>query len=180
VRSVAAAVVIRKRSAESKHKEMPMTGELPDTPALTAPASAGWRNPAFLRAAVLVLCLAQLGFAVAGLIANPDFARGAAATSVSVLGVDFNGWHALAGLALFGPGLVAATRADWSFWYAILAMAVLVVTGVWGLLDRRPAAGLLFFPDNVGDAVFHFVSAALFAAILLLHGRGLRPEVDET
>ena len=147
-----------------------MTGELPETPA-RASAAAGRRNPAFLRAAVLVVCLTQLGFAVAGLNANPDFAHGATATSVAVLGVDFNGWHALAGFALFGPGLVAAKRADWSFWYAISAMAVLVVTGVWGLLDRRPAAGLLFFPDNVGDAIFHFVSAAFLAVILLLHGR---------
>jgi Domain of unknown function (DUF4383) len=151
-------------------------GDVSERPAVAASATAWRHSPAFLRGAVLSVSVAQLGFAVAGLIANPDFARGAAATSVSVLGVDFNGWHALAGFAVFGPGLVAARRADWSFWYAISAMAVLVVTGVWGLLDRRPAAGLLFFPDNVGDAVFHFLSAALFAVILLVHGRVYSPK----
>ena len=54
---------------------------------------------------------------------------------------------------------------------AISAVVVLVITGVWGLLDTRPAAGLLFFPDNLGDAVFHFASAALLAVALLVHGR---------
>ena len=54
-------------------------------------------------------------------------------------------------------------------------MAVWWRPGVSGLLDRRPAAGLLFFPDYVGDAIFHFVSAALFAVILLAHGGGYVP-----
>lgn len=150
-----------------------MSSEVPETAMLAAPAATWRRSPAFLRGAILFVCVVQLGFAVAGLIANPDFARGAAATSVPVLGVDFNGWHAVAGFALFGPGLLAARRAYWAFWYAISATAVLVVTGAWGLLDHRPAAGLLFFPDNVGDGVFHFASAAVFAVILIAHGRAL-------
>lgn len=153
-----------------------MKGEVSQRPQAAAPATTGRHSPAFLRAAVLFVSVAQLGFATAGLIANPDFARGSAATSVAVLGVDFNGWHAVAGFALFGPGLVAAKRVDWSFWYAVSATAVLVVTGVWGLLDPRPVAGLLFFPDNMGDAAFHFASAAIFAVILLVHGRIYLPK----
>jgi hypothetical protein len=153
-----------------------MAGDASQRPAVAASATTRRHRPAFLRAAVLFVSVAQLGFATAGLIANPDFALGTAATSVAVLGVDFNGWHAVAGFALFGPGLVAAKRVDWSFWYAISAVVVLVVAGVWGLLDTRPAAGLLFFPDNLGDAVFHFASAALFAVILLVHGRVYVPK----
>ena len=148
-----------------------MSSEVPETAMRSAPATTGRKSPAFLRGAILFVCLVQLGFAIAGLIANPDFAHGAAATSVPVLGVDFNGWHAVAGFALFGPGVLAARRAYWAFWYAISATAVLVLTGVWGLLDHRPAVGLLFFPDNVGDGVFHFASAAAFAVILIAHGR---------
>ena len=153
-----------------------MTGEVSQPLEVTASPTTGRHGPAFLRTAVLLVSVAQLGFATAGLISNPNFARGTAATSVAVLGVDFNGWHAAAGFALFGPGLVAAKRVDWSFWYAISTTAVLVVTGIWGLLDQRPVAGLLFFPDNMGDAVFHFASAALFAVILLVHGRVYLPK----
>jgi hypothetical protein len=153
-----------------------MTGEVSQRPEAAPSATTGRHGPAFLRAGVLFVSVVQLGFATVGLVANPDFARGTAATSVAVLGVDFNGWHAVAGIALFGPGLIAAKRVDWSFWYAISATAVLVVTGVWGLLDPRPVAGLLFFPDNMGDAAFHFASAALFTVILLVHGRTYLPK----
>ena len=153
-----------------------MTGEVSQPLKVRASPTTGRHGPAFLRTAVLLVSVAQLGFATAGLISNPDFARGTAATSVAVLGVDFNGWHAVAGFALFGPGLIAARRVAWSFWYAVSATAVLVVTGVWGLLDPRPVAGLLFFPDNMGDAAFHFASAALFAVILLVHGRIYLPK----
>jgi hypothetical protein len=30
--------------------------------------------------------------------------------AVQILGMDYNGWHAVAGLALFGPGLIFAMR----------------------------------------------------------------------
>jgi hypothetical protein len=90
--------------------------------------------------------------------------------------VDFHGWHAAAGFPLFGPGLIAAKHVDWSFWYAMSATAVLVVIGVWGLLDPRPVAGLRFFPDNMLDAAFHFAAAGLFAVILLVHGRIYLPK----
>src|SRR5882672_10661596 len=62
--------------------------------------------------AVLVVSLARLAWSVAGLIANPDFATGDAATAKQVLGVDFNGWHALSGILLALPGLLGARRAD--------------------------------------------------------------------
>lgn len=68
----------------------------------------GFVERGFLTAAVAVISVTQLGYATAGLLANPDFSTGPAVTSVRVLGVDFNGWHALAGFALFAPGLLAA------------------------------------------------------------------------
>ncbi|BBX02528.1 hypothetical protein BST36_11310 [Mycolicibacterium moriokaense] len=36
------------------------------------------------------------------------------APTVQILGMDYNGWHAVAGLALFGPGLIFAMRKSWS------------------------------------------------------------------
>ncbi len=61
--------------------------------------------------------------AIIGFIAEPSFATGPGAPTVQILGMDYNGWHALAGLALFGPGLVFCLRKSWSVLY-LLAGAV--------------------------------------------------------
>lgn|GEM_PF-1064215 len=122
----------------------------------------------FLQPAVLVICLVQLSFAAVGLLANPNFATGDAATSVQVLGVDFNGWHAVSGLALFAPGLLAARRPDWALVYSTAAIALLLGTALWTLLDSRPA-GLLWFPHDATDVTFHVLSATAFAVVLAVH-----------
>jgi len=56
--------------------------------------------------------LAVLVWSVPGLIVNPDFALGDEATSVRVLGVDMNGWHALSGFLVAVLGLFVARRAS--------------------------------------------------------------------
>ena len=55
-----------------------------------------------------------LVWSVPGIIVNPDFATGDAATAERVLGVDMNGWHAVSGFLVAIPGFLAALRRDWS------------------------------------------------------------------
>lgn len=109
--------------------------------------------------------LQQRGGAVAGFIANPSFATGEAATSVQVLGVDFNGWHALAGLLIFAPGFFVLHRRDWARLYALAVIVSLVPSGIWAMFDSRPA-GIWPFVHQASDAVLHLANAALYAALL--------------
>jgi hypothetical protein len=57
----------------------------------------------FAQKGIVVLAAIQLLWALAGFIAEPSFHLGAGAPTEQVLGIDFNGYHALAGLLLFGP-----------------------------------------------------------------------------
>jgi Domain of unknown function (DUF4383) len=136
----------------------------------TAPSAA--RVP-FIRRAVVAISLALLAWSLAGLIANPDFATGDQATAEQVLFVDFNGWHALSGIALAAPGLLAGRRATWSLLFAVAAAAALAATGVWALLDTSPA-GVVAFPNNEADALLHFAFAVLYGSAAALHLRARR------
>ena len=113
---------------------------------------------------VLAVCLFQLAWSLAGFIAEPSFDFGDGAATASVLGVDFNGVHALSGLLLFGPGLVFSTRPAWALLYAIAASGALFVTGIWALASMHPAY-VFSFPNNERDAVLHLATAALLALI---------------
>lgn len=120
-----------------------------------------------------------LAWSIPGLILNPDFATGAAATSEKVLGVDMNGWHAVSGFLIGFPGFVAARRRTWSAFFVLSAAAGLAATGVWALVSTRPLGGLFYFPGNVSDAVLHFGTAAIFAVgaihYFLIAPRSVRP-----
>jgi hypothetical protein len=116
---------------------------------------------------VLGICVFQLGWALAGFIAEPSFAIGANAPTATVLWVDFNGVHALSGLLLFGPGLIAATRPDWARLYAFAAAGSLVVTGIWALASTQPA-WVFTFPNNERDAVLHLATGVLFLGVGLI------------
>src|SRR5262245_55453152 len=100
-------------------------------PSLNAAARGHWT---LAQIGVLAICVFQLGWALAGFIAEPSFDFGDGAPTESVLWVDFNGVHALSGLLLFGPGLLFATRPGWALLYAFAAAGALIVTGVWALL----------------------------------------------
>jgi hypothetical protein len=108
--------------------------------------------------------LALLVWSIPGIIVNPDFAIGDAATAVRVLGVDMNGWHALSGFLLAIPGLFAGLRRSWSAFFVLWAAVALIATGVWALIDQRPLAGLFYFPGNVTDAILHFATSTIFFA----------------
>ena len=126
------------------------------------------KRPAFIQVAVFLISLAFLVWSVAGLIANPDFATGSDATSRQVLGIDFNGWHAVLGFALFGPGLLFALRKHWALLFALAAIVSLVASGSWALLDTRPV-DVLYFQHNGADAALHFSSAAAYGIAVIIH-----------
>ena len=109
--------------------------------------------------------LVILMWSVPGLIVNPDFATGDAATAEKVLGTDMNGWHALSGFLVAIPVLLAAWRARPEVLAALLALSAgaLIATGVWALAQTR-VAGLFYFPDNEADALLHFATASIWLA----------------
>ncbi len=119
---------------------------------------------------VLVICVLQLAWALAGFIAEPSFDLGDSAPTATVLWVDFNGVHALSGLLLFGPGLVFATRPAWAVLYSFAAAGALIATGVWALLSTQPAY-VFTFPNNERDAVLHLVTGFLFLGLGVAQAR---------
>jgi hypothetical protein len=101
---------------------------------------------------------------VPGIIVNPDFATGDAATSERVLAVDMNGWHALSGFLISIPGFVAALRREWSALFNLGAAAGLIATAIWALMSTQVAGGLFYFAHNAADAVLHLGTSAIFLA----------------
>jgi hypothetical protein len=123
-----------------------------------------------LQKGVLAICVFQLGWALAGFLAEPSFDFGDGAATQTVLWVDFNGVHALSGLLLFGPGLIFATRPAWALLYAFVAAGALIVTGLWALASTQPAH-VFSFPNNERDAVLHLSTGLLFAGLGLFQLR---------
>jgi hypothetical protein len=108
--------------------------------------------------------LAVLVWSVPGLIINPDFSTGDAATAVRVLGVDMNGWHAVSGFLIAIPALVLAPRPHLAARFLPLAAAGLIATAVWALISTQLAGGLFYFPNNETDALLHFGTSLIFLA----------------
>lgn len=128
--------------------------------ATTAPRSQ-WT---FAQWSIVVLAALQIAWAIAGLIAEPTFDFGDGASTQRVLGVDFNGVHALSGFLLFLPAFYFALKPRWAVLYAIYVAIALIVTGVWAIFSTSPAS-IFTFPNNGADAVLHIATGALFAAI---------------
>ncbi len=137
-------------------------------------ARVGWT---FAQKAVLAICVFQIGWAAAGFIAEPTFATGTDAPTERVLGVDFNGWHAVSGLLLFGPGLIAAMRPELTILYSWAAAGALIVTGVWALAATQ-VAYFFTFPNNEADAVLHLATGFLFVGIAVVQSRLDGPKVS--
>jgi hypothetical protein len=118
----------------------------------------------FAQWGIVVLAIVQLAWAVAGLIAEPTFDFGDGASTQRVLGVDFNGVHALSGFLLFLPAFYFALKPRWAVLYAIYVSVALVATGVWAIFSTSPA-GIFTFPNNGADAILHITTGALFGII---------------
>lgn len=133
-------------------------------------------NWSFAQWGLLVISVFHLTQAIIGFIAEPSFATGPGAPTVQILGMDYNGWHALAGLALFGPGLVFCLRKSWSVLYLLAAAVAGGLPGVWALFSHQ-VAYVFTFPNNITDAVVHFITAAVMAGVAAIQIRldgGLR------
>ncbi|RAU96604.1 hypothetical protein DQP58_09690 [Mycobacterium colombiense] len=118
----------------------------------------------FAQAGLLIICAFHVVQAVVGLIVNPSFATGPPAPTVQLLGMDYNGWHAVAGLALFAPGLVFALRKSWSVLYLLLAAIAGALPGIWAFFSHQ-VAFVFTFPNNTTDAIVHLVTAAVMVAV---------------
>ena len=129
--------------------------------AATAPRMQQWT---FAQKAIVVLAVLQLTWALAGLIAEPSFSIGDDAPTEKVLGVDFNGIHAVSGFLLFLPAFYFALRPKWALYYAIYVAAALWATGIWALFSTQPA-WVFTFPNNSSDGIFHLFTGTLFAAV---------------
>ena len=114
--------------------------------------------------AAILGSLAVLVWSVPGLILNPDFSTGDAATAQRVLGVDMNGWHALSGFLIAIPGLFAALRAQWSWLFNLAAAGSLLATAIWAAASTHVAGGLFYLPHQGADAVLHLGTSAIFLA----------------
>jgi hypothetical protein len=121
----------------------------------------------FAQKGIVILAALQLLWALAGFIAEPSFQLGDDAPTQRVLWVDFNGYHALAGLLLFAPAFYFALKPRWALYYAIYAAGALYATGVWALFDKQPA-WVFTFPNNNSDAIFHLATGTLFAIVALV------------
>ena len=132
-----------------------------------AVAAGGWT---LAQKGVLVICVLQLAWALAGFVAEPSFDFGDGAPTASVLWVDFNGVHALSGLLLFGPGLLFATRPAWALLYSFAAAGALIATGLWALVSTQPAY-VFTFPNNERDAVLHLATGVAFGVLGFVQAR---------
>ncbi len=121
----------------------------------------------FAQWGIVVLAALQLVWATAGLIAEPTFDFGDGASTQRVLGVDFNGVHALSGFLLFLPAFYFALKPRWAVLYAIYVAAALIATGVWAIFSTSPA-GIFTFPNNIADAILHVTTGALFGLVALV------------
>ncbi|ORA31219.1 DUF4383 domain-containing protein [Mycobacterium aquaticum] len=130
----------------------------------------------FAQWGLLVIALFHVVQAVVGFIAEPSFATGPGAPTVQIMGMDYNGWHAVAGLALFGPGLVFCVRKSWAVLYLLLAAVAGALPGIWAFFSNQ-VAFVFSFPNNTTDAIVHMITAAIMLAVAAVQIRldgGLR------
>jgi len=118
----------------------------------------------FAQWGIVVLAVVQIVWAAAGLIAEPSFHFGDGAPTQRVLGVDFNGVHALSGFLLFAPAFFFALKPRWAVLYAIYVAVALIATGLWAIWSTSPA-GIFTFPNNDADAILHISTGVLFALV---------------
>jgi hypothetical protein len=136
----------------------------------------GRRGWTFAQYGLLVIAVFHVIQAIAGFIAEPSFATGPDAPTAQILGMDYNGWHAVAGLALFGPALFFCRRNSWAVLYLLVAAIAGALPGIWAFFSQQ-VAYVFAFPNNTTDAVVHLVTAGIMltvAAIQIRIDGGLR------
>jgi hypothetical protein len=124
----------------------------------------------FAQVALLIIAAFHVIQSIVGFIIEPSFATGPDAPTAQVWGMDYNGWHAVAGLALFAPGLVFALRKSWSVLYLLIAAVGGALPGIWAFFSNQ-VAYVFAFPNNVTDAVVHLVTSAVMIGVALIQIR---------
>jgi len=132
--------------------------------AAAVPRQSSWT---FAQWAVVVVSAFQILWATAGLIAEPSIDFGSDAVTEKVLGVDFNGVHAISGYLLFLPAFYFARRPKWAVYYAAYVAVALWATGIWAMFDEQPAY-VFTFPNNQADGWFHLATGTVFALIVAI------------
>ncbi|WP_066901957.1 DUF4383 domain-containing protein [Mycolicibacterium houstonense] len=122
------------------------------------------RRWSFAQWGLFVISLFHVVQAIIGFIAEPSFATGPDAPTVQIFGMDYNGWHAVAGLALFGPGLLLCLRKSWAVLYLLLAAVAGALPGIWAFFSHQ-VAYIFAFPNNITDAIVHLATAAVMLAV---------------
>lgn len=122
------------------------------------------RRWSFAQWGLFVISLFHVVQAIIGFIAEPSFATGPDAPTVQIFGMDYNGWHAVAGLALFGPGLLLCLRKSWAVLYLLLAAVAGALPGIWAFFSNQ-VAYIFAFPNNITDAIVHLATAAVMLAV---------------
>lgn len=117
-----------------------------------------------VQVAGLLGAAAVLLWSVPGLVLNPDFSTGQSATTVRVLGVDMNGWHAVSGFLVAVPCLLVLRRPRLEAAVVAASAAGLLATALWAALTSRPFGGLFYFRDQGADVLLHVVVAGIFIA----------------
>ena len=129
---------------------------------------------------LFVIAVVHVGIAIVGFIAEPSFATGPGAPTEQVALMDYNGWHAVAGLALFGPGLLFCLKNSWAVAYLVVGGVAGALPGVWALFSHQVAI-VFTFPNNITDAIVHFVTGGVTVAIAAFQARrdgGWRASLD--
>ena len=114
----------------------------------------------------LILGVLLLAHAVGGMIVNPDFSVGSTATAETWLWMDWNGWHALAGILLWTAGIAAAFRPRPARLFGLLFVATNLPIVIWMLFDPRPLG--LFLLPTMADLIFHAAVVVIFAGALII------------
>ena len=122
------------------------------------------RTWSFAQWGLLIISVIHIVQAIVGFIMEPSFATGPDAPTVQLLGMDYNGWHAVAGLALFLPGLLCCRRKSWAVLYLLIAAIAGAVPGIWAFFSHQ-VLYVLSFPNHHTDAVVHLVTAAVMIAV---------------
>ena len=124
----------------------------------------------FAQVGLLIIAAYHVIQSVIGFILEPSFATGPDAPTAQLFGMDYNGWHAVAGLALFAPGFVFALRKSWSVLYLLVAAVGGAVPGIWAFFSNQVAV-IFAFPNNVTDAIGHLVTSAVMIAVAVIQIR---------